>query len=231
MGLSVVWVGVQTAAPTEVHARLGVVETGTTGGCYDFDTAGQMRENGWYILAGKRCNNRLVSDKVLKVLSADTSVVACSVEEHVNDMSTAFWRNGAGIWRVQHRGDIDVMDLEVDGTPPDSFEEIRARYFALQEAAPSVDTRGNSTWDMGRDYIAAIPMELAYALVGFSYDGSTYDDGTTVETADSEIDRTPTFLPGVAFAGGPGFLRPPPETFHELRPERRSVLRPSWSLW
>jgi hypothetical protein len=221
MGLSVVWVGVRTEAPAEVHARLGVVETGMKGGRYDFETAGQMQESGWYILTGKRCNNRLVSDKVLKVLSADTSVVACSVEEHVNYTSAAFWRNGAGIWRVQHRGDIDVTDLEVDGSPPDNFEEIRARYTALQEA-----TCGEGA---GRDYMNSIPNELAHTLVGFSYDNSTY--GADVEMVDLEIDWTSTLSPGAAFTGEPMCLWPPRDTFRDLRPEKGSVLRPSWYFW
>jgi hypothetical protein len=144
MGLSIVWVGVRTKAPAEVHARLGIVETGRIRDRpYEFETAGEMQDNGWYILADRRCNNRLVSEKVLKVLSAGTSVVACSVEEHVSYASVAFWHNGAGIWHVQHRGDVDVMNLEVDGTPPGNFDEIRACYIYHQNQR-SFDLRQQS---------------------------------------------------------------------------------------
>jgi hypothetical protein len=104
-------------------------------------------------------------------------------------MSAMFWHNGVGIWRVQHRGgDFGPMDLEVDGTPPDNFEEIRKRHVALQEAAG-----GESA---GVDHIASVPRDLAQAIVGFSYDGSTYNG--TIEMADVEADWTFAFSP----AGG-----------------------------
>ena len=79
------------------------------------------------------------------------------------DMSASFWRDGREIWNVHHRGgDYGVMDLVVRGSLPEAFDDLRARTFARQAAAGGDD--------LGVDYIAGIPLDLARSIVGFQHD-------------------------------------------------------------
>jgi hypothetical protein len=163
MGISLAWVGVKAAIAEDVRAMLGLIETGAIGRYFDFPISGLSLQNSWYLLAAKPCDHAIRSEPILSSLSAKTSVVACSIEEHVMFMSAALWRNGREIWSVQHRGgDYGDTDLVIKGSPPDSFEELRSRCFAAQESA-----RGD---EVGVDYVADIPLELARSIVGFKHD-------------------------------------------------------------
>jgi hypothetical protein len=166
MGVSMSWIGVQAMTADELHAKLGLSETEASGKYFDFSIAGLMLPNNWYLLTAERCDHPIISDQVLIELSAMTSIVSCSIEEHVMYMSSALWRGGREIWRVQHRGgDQGIMDLSVRGSPPEAFEDLRARYFARQAAA------GGASADV--DHIADIPLELARSTVGFKHDEIT----------------------------------------------------------
>jgi hypothetical protein len=104
-----------------------------------------------------------VSSRLLSEISAKTSVVACSIEEHVMYFSTSFWRYSQEIWQVQHRGgDFGIMDLAVKGSLPETFGDLRARYLARQAAAGG----DNSSVD----HVADIPLELARSITGFKHD-------------------------------------------------------------
>ena len=163
MGVSLAWLGIQTTAAEEVQARLGVSETGESGDYYDFPMAGLMLANHWYLLTAKGCEHPILSERVLSDLSAGISLVACSIEEHVMVQSAAFWRGGKEIWSVLHRGgDYGILDLVVKGLPPDPFNDLRTRTFALQSSEGGADA------DV--DYIADIPLELARSIVGFKHD-------------------------------------------------------------
>jgi hypothetical protein len=86
-------------------------------------------------------------------------------------VSTAQWRAGEQVWSVQHRGgDYGVDDLVIEGTPPEPFEEIRARCFAAQQAAKHDK--------IGVDYVFDIPVELGRSIVGFRHDqADAHTDG------------------------------------------------------
>jgi len=147
----------------ELYAKLGLAETGERGDYLQFAMSGQELPNRWYLFVAKRCDHAILSDRVLSELSAECSIVACSIEEHVMDMSASFWRDGREIWNVHHRGgDYGVMDLVVRGSLPEAFDDLRARTFARQAAAGGDD--------LGVDYIAGITLDLARSIVGFQHD-------------------------------------------------------------
>jgi hypothetical protein len=170
MGVSLAWVGIQATTAEQIHATLGLTETGSSGLFYDFPIAGLALSNGWYLLAAKPCDHLILSQPVLSELSRAASVVACSIEEHVMFQSAALWRGGKQIWRVQHRGgEGDINDLMVDGVPPDNFEDVRAHYFAAQEQESA--QRGGPRVD----HVAEIPLVLAKSIVGFKHDEINLD--------------------------------------------------------
>ena len=172
MGVSLSWIGVHPTTTNDLYTKLGLSETGRAGDYYDFPIAGQTFPSGWCVLIGKQCDHPILSNEVLSVLSAERSVIACSIEEHVMHMSAALWHDGRETWSMQHRGgDYGIMDLVVKGAPPDSFGDLRAHYFTLQEEA------GGDSADV--DHIADIPLRLAQSFVGFKHDefNRTIDDG------------------------------------------------------
>jgi hypothetical protein len=163
MGVSLSWIGIQTAIPGEVHAKLGLSETGASGDYYDFQMAGLVLPTNWYLLTAKRCDHPILSDRVLSELSVGTQVVACSIEEHVMYQMAVLWSDGRETCRVQHRGgDHGIMDLVVNGSPPKIFDNLRSEHSARQLAAGGANANV--------DHIADIPLELARSMVGFKHD-------------------------------------------------------------
>jgi hypothetical protein len=151
---------VQATTAAELYTKLGLAETGDRGDNPKFPMSGQELPNHWYLLVAKRCDYLILSDGILSELSAECSIVACSIEERVMYMSTSFWRSRREIWNVRHRGgDHGVMDLVVRGSLPAAFDDLRARAFARQAAAGGDDA--------GVDDIAGIPQGLARSIVGF----------------------------------------------------------------
>jgi hypothetical protein len=100
----------------------------------------------------------ILSDGILSELSAECSIVACSIEERVMYMSTSFGEPSGNLERASRGGDHGVMDLVVRGTLPAAFDDLRARAFARQAAAAGDDA--------GVDDIAGIPQGLARSIVG-----------------------------------------------------------------
>jgi hypothetical protein len=90
MGQSLSWIGVQATIAAELYTKLGLAETGDRGDNLKFPMSGQELPNHWYLLVAKRCDYLILSDGILSELSAECSIVACSIEERVMYMSTGF---------------------------------------------------------------------------------------------------------------------------------------------
>jgi hypothetical protein len=163
MGVSLSWIGVYAMAASELYTKLGLAETGQNGDYYDFPIAGVMLSTNWFLLTAKGCDHSIVSRRVLSAVSAGSSAIGCSIEEHVMYQSATMWRDGQEVWRVQHRGgDYGIMDLVVSGSLPESFQDLRASFYAAQAAAGGAHA--------SVDHIACIPLELARSIVGFKHD-------------------------------------------------------------
>src|SRR5262249_27451722 len=135
VGFSLSWIAIEGTSSDLLLNQLGLSETGEQGFMLEFPLAGLMLPSGWYLIMAKGCDHRMLSDQVLGSLSTGASVVACSVEEHVMFASATLWREGRKVWSVRHRGgDHGIMDLTVDGVPPDDFDRIRSELFNNQAA-------------------------------------------------------------------------------------------------
>ena len=73
MGVSLAWIGVQAMAAKDVQAALGLVETGASGGFYDFPIAGVALSNGYYLLTAKPCEHAICSESTGSQISSATS--------------------------------------------------------------------------------------------------------------------------------------------------------------
>lgn len=170
MGYSISWLALGDVTPAAVWHLLGVEETGQIGLLGASPLVGRLLPTGWYVLAANRCDRPLISSGALKAVSAVTSAVAVSIEEHVMFSSVACWNHGSRDWSAEHFGDRDVRDLRLSGTLPAAFAALREAAFGRQKA----ETRE----DLGVDWFFELPLDLAQLVVGFRH-----DDAEAIDTA------------------------------------------------
>jgi len=171
MGYSIAWLAAQGRPPQSLLAELGRRPTGKAGEYPDDPMVGAPLAGGWYLLAARGCDHRMIGDQVLKTLSRRCRVIACSIEEHVMFSSAALWENGERVWSLSHQGNEKLHDLSANGALPDFFASVRDELLAKQAA------KGGE--EAGVDYVFEIPLELARRITGFAHDS----------VASVEIDR------------------------------------------
>jgi len=180
MGYSIAWLAAHGKPQESLHAELGLRRTGKPGEYPDDPMVGAPLDGGWYLLVARGCDHRMISEQVLRTLSRDCRVIACSIEEHVMFSSAALWENGRRVWSVSHQGDEKLDDLSADGTLPDFFASVRDELLGKQAAEGGADA--------GVDYVFEIPLELARRITGFAHDSA----------ASVEIDRFEVLDPAPA---------------------------------
>ena len=154
MGISLAWISVKGKIKDTVLQQLQLVATGEEGEFFRFPIAGKAQNDGALIITAMRCDHYIIQEKTLDILSEECTIIACSVEEHVNYSSVALWRNGTKNWSVEHRGDFSPGHLTVIGTP----EGLDAIRHTLPKGEPEVD------------YYFDIPLLIARQLTGFKHD-------------------------------------------------------------
>jgi hypothetical protein len=165
MGYAISWVAIKDADPTAVCKQVGLVGSGTFESYLESPFLGRLLPTGWYVVVANRCDDIMVLDEMLSSLSARSTVVAASIEEHVMFCLSTLWSNGKEVWRVQHESEKGIMDLQVSGAPPAELDEIRRRAVSRQIS------EGTEAAEV--DYIFDVPLELAKHLVGFKHDEGT----------------------------------------------------------
>lgn len=162
MGFSISWVAIQSDDHSSVFEMLGVEPTGEEDEFFESKFSGAALKNGWFLLVGQRCQNRLVREDVLRQLSGLGAVIACSIEEHVMFSSAEMWNSGAQIWAVSHDAEEGMFNLEASGLLPASFEGLQSRIYDAQGA------EGGDSADV--DLIFDVPLLLAAETTGFKHD-------------------------------------------------------------
>src|SRR5690606_7019469 len=98
-----------------------------------------------------------------KALSAGCRLVEFETVEVVMTCTGVCYLDGEMVWYVMHGGEASADDLDVEGSPPEGFAEIRDRLFLAQEEDSDVDC------------IYEIPVETAaLAVCGFRHDESRF---------------------------------------------------------
>ena len=160
--MSVSWVAVRGADKDAVLETLGLAETGERNELpAESPIAGAALDEEWYVVVLDRYRHEFVGDEVLHRLSQLGEVVAGAAEEHVMCCFSCGWHRGGRLWWAMHDGQRGIDDLEVDGTMPPGFDELRNRLFDEQRS------EGSSA---GVDYVYDIPLAAAKLASGFSYD-------------------------------------------------------------
>lgn len=168
MGFAISWLAVKGKSPEVLVHELGLAPTGEMADYGDSMFTGRTLPNGWFLLVMNHCDHKFVMPKSLGSLSVGCEVVACSIEEHVMVCTSALWRNGTQVWRIEHDAQKSIDHISTSGLLPDGYAEIEREFAAQQELA------GGKKADT--DYFFEIPLQMACAIVGFKHDEAGLDE-------------------------------------------------------
>jgi hypothetical protein len=178
VGTSLSYIGVKGKTKEQVWKELSLTKSNRLPAEFypsRNDITGTVLRTGWYLILDGSC--KLIENKpALTKLSQGAAVVIGAVEEHVNYSMAAGWGGGRCQWTVEHNRDQGEEDLQVTGSPPPVFVEIKKKI---------VDEREHTPATMRWDHYFSIPVDLFYSLVGFSYD--RVEGGTDASPVDALI--------------------------------------------
>ncbi|HTO07883.1 MAG TPA: hypothetical protein VMR86_12600 [Myxococcota bacterium] len=161
MGWALSWIAVQ-AEPDAALELLGLRRTGEKGLYGEVPFAANAFSNGWYVVVADGCDGPLLSRAALARASAEVTVVACSIEEHVMASWASLWSEGQEVWRIAHEAERGHLDIEVRGAMPEFFEELKDDILSEQGAEDS--GAGEVDW------VFDLPLRAAHRLTGFKHD-------------------------------------------------------------
>ncbi len=162
MGFSIAWIAVKTENHDSIFELLEVSPTTEEDEYFESNFSGSALKNGWFLIVGQGCENRLVQQSVLSELSELGPTIACSIEEHVMYSSAEYWCSGLRKWSAAHDAQKGMYNLETNGVLPSSFENLKIKVSTDQDA------EGGEKADV--DLIFDLPLLLASELTGFKHD-------------------------------------------------------------
>jgi hypothetical protein len=162
MGFSQSWLAVKGKTPAIVLETLNLHGTGTREDFAESPITGAELPGGWYLVVANQSGHKLISEPVIKQLSADCEIIIGDVEEHVMVSMAIGWKNGNKVWSIIHDAQSSMEHLDTQGDLPLIFNSIRDKLYAEQKAA------GGDKSDT--DYIFDVPVTLAKALTGYRHD-------------------------------------------------------------
>jgi hypothetical protein len=173
MGYSISWIALQGKSKEDILALASLVDTGTSDEANEAPMSVASLPMGWTVLFFNDYD--AMTPARLAAWSSGCRAVACQVEEHVMASNAVFYEDGRHLWTVSHQSDQGLYDLQVQGRPPEPFEEIKTRLLKEQ------DDNGGEAADV--DYVFDVPLELATALCSYQHDRWKFDWGTPTFTA------------------------------------------------
>lgn len=200
MGYAQAWVAVRGLAPDVLLARLGLRATGRRESFPDAPYLAIDLPSGWYVVIDNywRAGETWCGNLALKRVSVGCDAVAGSVEERVMHSSLSSWTDGRCNWSILHDSERAEDHLEVVGSPPPPFDEIRSRLVESQRAEDEVN-RERSQFGLGTDYVFDVPVELGHAVTGYRHDAdysNVADEPFEILVGDSQR-RRPAAAPSL----------------------------------
>ena len=167
MGFRVQLLAINGKSIPDIHNALSVIPTGTHEEIAESPIVGTQLKNGNYLVC---INDKIIPDpKLLSRLSENATVICCYANETVMNSLTLRWHDGIEEWSVFHDAQVTIDDLQVNGSPPEEFSEIRQRLLGEQNGC--TDT----------DYVFDGPIELFVSQGGMRYDE---DPQSTIESGE-----------------------------------------------
>ncbi len=174
MGSSQAYIAVKGKSPEEIWKDLGLAlldkdspqQVGHRG-----PTVGATLESGWYFVLDPEWKLAMNKAKLAQ-LSTGAEVLCGAVEEHSMATMASGWSNGVQTWKVEHILDEGDEHLNIEGTPPEPFAEIRDRIIAERDATPP---------DQRHDFYFSIPVDFFESLTGYTYERGYFPQGQTTK--------------------------------------------------
>lgn len=155
------WLAIRGKTKSAIHDELGLVSTNEYEEIPEYPICGAALPSDWYLVVYN--DEFFDDDRKLARLSHDSEIVRTFIEEHCMTSSTELWLNGKTTWSIIHEASEGIEHLEVSGTPPADFSDIRDSLFAKQNQHSEKDS-----WDV--DYIFNVPVDMARSITGFCHD-------------------------------------------------------------
>jgi hypothetical protein len=158
VGFSHSWIAIRGGDKAALLEQLGLAEVGPG----DLDVAlngfGLAELPGGWLLV--LCNDfEFPGRSPLEAVSRAGDVVSCAIEEHVMFSEARGFAGGVLVWRATHDSEKGILDLSLEGKPPEALAEIHAEALRDQEKA---EAEGG-----GVDYVFDVPPRLAEQICGF----------------------------------------------------------------
>ena len=170
--MSISWLAVKGVDTDAVLRTLGLEETSERDELpAESPVTAAALAHGWYVVVFDRYGHELVNDETLGRLSAAGEVVAAAAEEHVMCCFSCGWHRGRRVWWAMHDAQAALDHLELDGTMPPGFDDVRRELLARQHG-------DGGSEDV--DYVFGIPLEAAKRVTGFAYDETEPECGFVV---------------------------------------------------
>lgn len=167
MGFRISWIGFQGHSKSEVLKIMGLVDTGVVDEANESSFCGAEIPGGWYIVFAN--DFEFVTRKRLQSMSRHGVVIACQVHEGVMVSAAYGYDQGVEQWALLHNSENGIRDLDVSGSPPLVFEEVRSRLSRAQEE--------NGGASAGVDYFFDIPVETVEAICGYTHNRWKFEWG------------------------------------------------------
>lgn len=171
MGFSLAWFAVQGVSKDAFLERTGFEDTGEIDEYFEEAHSGGELPGGWYVIVTN--DLALFEAGKLAAWSAGGRLAAVAVDEGSMNSVATEWRDGKQVWSLSHDGSEGGETLEVEGTLPDVFEELKTEALAVQAEAEGEPV----------DHVFDIPLDLAAEVTGFRHDEMGFDDDIEQFTA------------------------------------------------
>jgi hypothetical protein len=160
MGFSISWIAFKDIRKPEALKRLQFRDTGHDDPLNQAPFSMADLRSGWALLYVN--DFEFGTDEHLVGLSAEGTVVACQVEEHIMFSAAHFYTSGKEDWSVWHDSEHDGRyDVSTRGVAPPQLAAIVERLTALQ------DRNGGEKSMI--DFLFNVPVELAAELTGYRH--------------------------------------------------------------
>lgn len=155
--------------PATLAAALEVTLGDVTDGEWDESWIAQRADECWSVFftmdeeLSDRYDFTFDDDNPCGALAERVDVIYCMPDESISNSIAAQWSGGKLVWSIFHDGMTGENDhLDVSGTPPPPFAEIRDRRLAQQRQSDAAGERVDHVFD--------VPVELVEHLIGFRHD-------------------------------------------------------------
>ncbi len=167
MGFKISWIGFRGLGKEDVLRLLNARDTGEHDEANEAPFSGAEIPDGWFILFANDFS--YASEDRLETLSNHCELVACQVHEGVMVSASYGYERGRQKWSLLHDAQQDLRHLDVAGTPPAAFAEIRERLSKEQDQREGENP--------AVDYVFDIPLATAGAVCPYQHDRWKFDWG------------------------------------------------------